>query len=190
MGSGAPRARRTRALEVGSLAAVEDDRLRYAHGEAAVHATVRREDRSAGRCALRWRWAFWSLHSVSRYGAGWRSHVQRIMIGLSTASLAQMGVQGIWEIIARHTTPHSRAEYEHVLGLRRKLLNTNSAVYLLVLIWWIVCLWIDEPGAGLRVPRTEGASAVNTSTRSQNRRVRKAEPVKPDEDAGQNSLSG
>ncbi|MGA7244254.1 MAG: hypothetical protein WBX19_13785, partial [Terracidiphilus sp.] len=76
-------------------------------------------------------------------------HVQRIMIGLSAASLAQMGAQGIWEIIARHTTPHSRAEYEHVLGLQAKLLNTNSAVYLLVLIWWIVCLWIDEPGAGL-----------------------------------------
>ncbi len=82
-----------------------------------------------------------------RYGAGWRSHVQRIMIGLSTASLAQMGAQEIWEIIARHTTPHSRAEYEHVLGLQAKLLNTNSAVYVLVLIWWIVCLWIDEPGA-------------------------------------------
>jgi len=82
-----------------------------------------------------------------RYGAGWHSHVQRIMIGLSTASLSQMGAQGIWEIIARHTTPHSRAEYEHVVGLQEKLLNANSAVYLLVLIWWIVCLWIDEPGA-------------------------------------------
>jgi hypothetical protein len=82
-----------------------------------------------------------------RYGAGWRSHVQRIMIGLSTASLSQMGAQGIWEIIARHTTPHTRAEYEHVLGLQDKLLNTNSAVYAIVLIWWIVCLWINEPGA-------------------------------------------
>ncbi len=82
-----------------------------------------------------------------RYGAGWRSHVQRIMIGLSTASIAQMGAQGIWEIIARHTTPHSREEYEHVIGLQEKLLNTNSAVYVIVLIWWIVCLWIDEPGA-------------------------------------------
>ena len=86
-----------------------------------------------------------------RYGAGWRSHVQRIMIGLSTASIAQMGAQGIWETIARHTTPHSRAEYEHVLGIQEKLLNTNSAVYLLVLVWWIGCLWVDEPGAGDRV---------------------------------------
>ncbi|MGA9586939.1 MAG: hypothetical protein WBQ95_16510 [Terracidiphilus sp.] len=80
------------------------------------------------------------------FGAGWRSHVQRIMIGLSTASIAQLGAQGIWEIIAHHTTPHSRAEYEHVIGLQEKLLNTNSAVYVIVLIWWIVCLWIDEPG--------------------------------------------
>lgn len=84
-----------------------------------------------------------------RYGAGWRSHVQRIMIGLSTASIAQIGAQGIWEIIARHTTPHSRAEYEHVIGLQGKLLNTNSAVYVIVLIWWIVCLWMDEPGAAI-----------------------------------------
>ncbi|WP_109487242.1 hypothetical protein [Occallatibacter savannae] len=81
----------------------------------------------------------------SRYAAGWRSHVQRIMIGLSTASLAQMAAQGIWQTIARHTTPHSQAEYEHVIGIQEKLLNTNSAVYVLVIIWWIVCLWPDEP---------------------------------------------
>jgi len=81
-----------------------------------------------------------------RYGAGWSSHAQRIMIGLSTASIAQLGAQGIWEIIARHTTPHSQAEYERVLGLHDKLLNTNSAVYVIVLIWWIGCLWMDEPG--------------------------------------------
>jgi len=82
-----------------------------------------------------------------RYGAGWRSHVQRIMIGLSTASLSQMSAQGIWQIIARHTTPHSQAEYERVIGMQEKLLNTNSAVYVLVVIWWIVCLWIDELGS-------------------------------------------
>jgi hypothetical protein len=84
-----------------------------------------------------------------RYGAGWHSHVQRIMIGLSTASIAQFGAQGIWEMIARHTTPHSRDEYEHVMALQGKLLNTNSAIYVIVLIWWIVCLWIDQPGAAV-----------------------------------------
>jgi hypothetical protein len=90
-----------------------------------------------------------------RYGAGWHSHMQRIMIGISTASIAQIGAQGIWEIIARHTTPHSQSEYERVLGIQGKLLNTNSAVYVLVLIWWIVCLWIDEPGTADAAPTAE-----------------------------------
>jgi hypothetical protein len=82
-----------------------------------------------------------------RYGAGWRSHAQQIVIGLSTASLAQLAVQIIWQIIAKHTTPHSMDEYQRILGLREKLFNGNSVVYLAVAIWWIVCLWIDEPGA-------------------------------------------
>lgn len=82
-----------------------------------------------------------------RYGAGWRSHVQKIMIGLSTASLAQLSAQGAFEIIVRHTTVDSRAKYEHLMNLQGKLLNGNSAIYVLVLIWWIVCLWMDEPGA-------------------------------------------
>ncbi len=82
-----------------------------------------------------------------RYGAGWRSHVQRILIGISTASLSQMTAQAIWQTIARHTTPHSQAEYQRVMGIQDKMLNANSAVYVLVAIWWIVSLWVDEPGA-------------------------------------------
>jgi membrane protein required for beta-lactamase induction len=104
-----------------------------------------------------------------RYGAGWRSHVQRILIGFSTASLSQMSAQAIWQVIARHTTPHSQAEYQRVVGIQDKLLNANSAVYVLVLIWWIVCLWIDEPGsantavvAADSVP-AEASSAAETS---------------------------
>lgn len=82
-----------------------------------------------------------------RYGAGWRSHAQQIVIGLSTASLGQLAVQAIWQVIAKTAAPHSMAEYQRVVGLREKLFNANSVVYLVVLIWWIVCLWIDEPGA-------------------------------------------
>lgn len=83
----------------------------------------------------------------ARFGAGWRSHTQRIMIGLSTAALSQLSAQGAFEIIVRHTTVDSRAKYEHLMDVQEKLLNGNSAVYILVLIWWIACLWIDEPGA-------------------------------------------
>ena len=82
----------------------------------------------------------------ARYGAGWRTHVQRIMIGLSTASLSQLAAQGTFEMIVHHTTVDSRAKYEHLMDTQEKLLNGNSVVYILVLIWWIVCLWIDEPG--------------------------------------------
>lgn len=81
------------------------------------------------------------------YGTGWRGHAQRIAIGLSTASLAQLAIQIIWQIIAKTAAPHSMDEYQRVIGLREKLFNANSAVYLLVTIWWIACLWIDEPAA-------------------------------------------
>jgi hypothetical protein len=83
-----------------------------------------------------------------RFKAGWRSHTQQIVIGLSTAAIAQLAVQGIWQVIALKTIPHSEAEYERILGLRDKLFNANGALYVAVLVWWIVWLWIDEPGAG------------------------------------------
>jgi len=83
----------------------------------------------------------------SRYGAGWRSHVQRLVIGLSTASLSQVTVQVIWQIILKTAgQPHSQAEYQRIVGLQDKLFNANSVVYIIVVIWWIVTLWYEEPG--------------------------------------------
>jgi hypothetical protein len=103
-----------------------------------------------------------------RYGASWRSHVQQIMIGLSTASLAQISVQAIWQVIAKTAKPHSMAEYDRIVGLREKLFNGNSVVYLAVAVWWIVCLWIDEPGghelAEVAVPVGADGPAREAST--------------------------
>jgi hypothetical protein len=83
-----------------------------------------------------------------RYGAGWRTHVQQIAIGLSTASLSQIAVPAIWETMVRTAgEPHSQEEYLRMVGLQDKLFNANSVVYIAVVIWWIVCLWFDEPGA-------------------------------------------
>ena len=95
------------------------------------------------------------------FNAGFRSHTQQIVIGLSTASIAQLAVRGIWEAIALHAAPHSQAEYERVLGLQEKLYNANSVVFLAVLVWWIVCLWINEPGKepALEVPATASDEA-------------------------------
>ncbi len=87
-----------------------------------------------------------------RFGAAFRSHTQQIMIGLSTASIAQLTMQAVWERIAHTAVAHTMADYEHIVGIREKLFNTNSVVYLAVLIWWIVCLWIDEPGTTAATP--------------------------------------
>jgi hypothetical protein len=96
-----------------------------------------------------------------RFNAGLRSHTQQVVIGLSTASIAQLAVRGVWEAIALNAAPQTQAEYERVLGLQEKLYNANSAVFLAVLVWWIVCLWINEPGTGsaLEVPATASDEA-------------------------------
>ncbi len=82
-----------------------------------------------------------------RCGAGWRSHVQRIVIGLSTASLAQIAVEAIWQAVARSAVVHEMAEYNRVIHLRDNIFNANNAIYIAVLIWWIVVLWKEEPGS-------------------------------------------
>jgi hypothetical protein len=80
-----------------------------------------------------------------RFGAGWRSHAQRIMVGLSTVALAQLALRGTVQAIGKYSQIHTQAEYEKLLGLRDKLINADKVVYLCVLLWWIACLWIDEP---------------------------------------------
>lgn len=82
-----------------------------------------------------------------RFAAGFRSHTQQIVIGLSTVALAQTAVRAIWQQIAMHTVPTSEAEYQRILGLQEKLYNASSAIFVLALIWWIVCLWNNEVGA-------------------------------------------
>ena len=81
-----------------------------------------------------------------KFGAGFHSHTQQIVIGLSTASIGQLAMRMVWQQIALHTTIHSQAEYARVMGLEEKFYNANSVIYVVVLVWWIVCLWIDEPG--------------------------------------------
>ena len=79
-----------------------------------------------------------------RFAAGGRTHVQRIVIGLSAAALSLLTTLAVRQSIAIHTVIHSRAEFARVMDLQGRIYHANSAVYLAVLIWWIACLWIDE----------------------------------------------
>jgi hypothetical protein len=82
-----------------------------------------------------------------RFHAGWRSHAQQIALGLAGSAISWLSVQGAWQFIATSVQIHTRAQYDHILGLGDKLVNANRTVFLAALIWWIACLWIDEPGA-------------------------------------------
>jgi len=86
------------------------------------------------------------------FKAPWKSHTQRIVIGFSTASLAGLAVQIIWQVAARTAAPHSQAELQRALDFRDRLFNGNRALDVAVLIWWIACLWIDEPGPAATMP--------------------------------------
>jgi len=90
-----------------------------------------------------------------RFQAGWHSHTQRVVIGLSTVSIAWLAIQGAWQMIARTVHPHTQAEYEHIMGLGTKLVSANKVVYVAVLVWWIACLWQDEPGSTQTVEKLE-----------------------------------
>jgi hypothetical protein len=82
-----------------------------------------------------------------RFKAGWRSHTQKIVIGLSAVAIAQLALQGTLQHIIKTAHPTSRAEYDQIMRLLTKLVNVNSGVYLAALLWWITWLWLDEPGA-------------------------------------------
>ncbi|MGA2219799.1 MAG: hypothetical protein ABSG51_17040 [Terracidiphilus sp.] len=87
-----------------------------------------------------------------RYTAGWRTHVQGILIGLSTVSMAQMLRDGIWQLIVWKAAPHSQAEYDRIVALGDKLANASQVVFFAVLVWWIARLWLDEPGVSAAKP--------------------------------------
>jgi hypothetical protein len=82
------------------------------------------------------------------FKAGWHSHTQQLAIGLSMASIAQLTIRGVVEHIAMNTTIRSQQDYSRLMGLRTSLNTANSILFLVVLLWWIACMWIDEPGTG------------------------------------------
>jgi hypothetical protein len=82
-----------------------------------------------------------------RFNAGWRTHVQQIVLGLSTAAVGQLIVRIVWQKIANGPPPRNQEEYLRITGLQDKLFNANSALYFLVVVWWVACLWINEAGS-------------------------------------------
>jgi hypothetical protein len=80
------------------------------------------------------------------FKAGWHSHTQQLAIGLSMASLSQLAIRGTLQHVATQITIHSQDDYKRVVGMINSLNNAGSIILIVVLLWWIVCLWSDEPG--------------------------------------------
>jgi hypothetical protein len=79
-----------------------------------------------------------------RFKGGWRSHAQQIVIGLSAVSIIGLALQGTLQYLFK--TVHTREEYTHAMALIAKILTAKQVVYIAALVWWIVWLWLDEPG--------------------------------------------
>ena len=72
-----------------------------------------------------------------------------IVIGLSAVAIAWLTVQQTWLILLRKAYFQSQ---EQLLSFSGKLVAADKIVYLAALVWWIVWLWLDEPGTTTALP--------------------------------------
>ena len=80
------------------------------------------------------------------YKAGWRSHTQSIVIGLFALAVSLLAL----EVVVIRTFHYTQAEAESVMQLRMSFAFAHELVFLAAMVWWIVWLWRDEPGAVLQ----------------------------------------
>jgi hypothetical protein len=63
------------------------------------------------------------------------------------SSLSQLAIRGTLQHVATQVTIHSQDDYKRVVDMMNSLNNASGIIFIAVLVWWIICLWIDEPGA-------------------------------------------
>lgn len=80
-----------------------------------------------------------------RFHAGWRSHPQGIVIGLSAAAISLLVTRAMLQAVGTHAVIHTRGDLSRLFALQDHISNANSAIYFAILIWWIAVLWLDEP---------------------------------------------
>jgi hypothetical protein len=86
-----------------------------------------------------------------RFKAGWRSHTQSIVIGLFAVAVSLLAL----EAVVLRTLHYTQAESAGVMRLRLSFAFAHELIYLAALVWWIVWLWRDEPGAAQPEPAAE-----------------------------------
>lgn len=79
------------------------------------------------------------------FKAGWHSHTLQLAIGLCMASLSRLTIYGVSQSHAMQTF-HNQDEYKRAVDMMHSVESANSIIFIVVLVWWIVSLWSDEPG--------------------------------------------
>jgi len=104
---------------------------------------------------------------VGAKGVGGRYHPQRILLGISTYSIALIATLALrqWIALSANSHPLSHAEFERIQDLMERLTNVPYTVLIPVQIWWIYSLWTDEPGTTMpgAEANAEAASAIRSS---------------------------
>jgi hypothetical protein len=80
------------------------------------------------------------------FKAGWRSHTQSIVIGLTA-----VGVSMVAREVVFNRTMHSARSDISVMHLRLGFAFAHEIIYVAALVWWIVWLWRDEPGSAATI---------------------------------------
>lgn len=89
-----------------------------------------------------------------RYQAPLRSHTQKLALGLAALALVWLGTQLGWQIVVSTIHIQSRAQYDSVMALGGRLINTCHIANLIAVLWWIGWLWFEQaqPSATLSEP--------------------------------------
>ncbi|HEV2136531.1 MAG TPA: hypothetical protein VGR47_20090 [Terracidiphilus sp.] len=98
-----------------------------------------------------------------RFHAGWHSHPQRIVIGLSVGAIALLATRAMLQAVGTHAVISSRTDLNRLFAVQDRIANANSAIYFAVLIWWIAVLWIDEPTQRTAKPAHSAPANLNAS---------------------------
>ena len=92
------------------------------------------------------------IFTRSRTGLAWRSHVFAICNGLAFYAIVFLVLQAMRLWGAGSASPHGSSE--HVSTLRLWMQASAAVAYLLVVLYWLVAMWLDDR------PRFAPAEAV------------------------------
>jgi len=99
---------------------------------------------------------------AKRFGFDWRTHPRQIALGLVVNALGILSISGIAEYLKHYRDLSNPEVLRQSQALVENAEKGRHILGVLVLAWWIVCLWKDKPGvqpddlAGALVPALAG----------------------------------